>query len=176
MDEPNELGTIAGHGSVRRVEVRRVVNAPIEKVWSALTDPAELRQWWECDVLDAREGGRIKLGVGVDGDDCEGTGPDQDGTIKVFMPPHIFEFTWNDDYDDPGLVRFDLVEFANNTTQVTLVQTLSSTDLLAAAAGWHEIVERLGVCLDSGELVPVPANAARYRELYAVYEASRSTV
>lgn len=165
MDK-SELASVSGHGQYRRVEVRRVVHAPIEKVWNAITRADEVRHWWAEGEIDAREGGRIKLGE--DGEDC---GPGLDGVIKVFQPPYIFEFTWNEAYvPAEGLVRFDLVEVDDTTTQVTLVELVPATDIVPAAAGWHEIVERLGRYVSSGEPVPVPPDDARFRELRSLYE------
>ena len=145
-----ELATVVGHGKYRQVEVRRQVNAPIENVWHAITIADQVQKWWAPGVIDAREGGKI----------------------KVFIPPHIFVFTWHDDYDDAGLVRFDLVQVGSNITQVTLVQNVPCKDAIAAVAGWHELVERLGKYLISGKSVTVPENDARFRALYSMYEAA----
>ncbi len=166
--ENNELASITGQGRYRRVEVRRVVNAPIEKVWNAITRADEVAQWWAAGEIDAREGGRVKLG---DDDSCDDTGPGLDGVVKVCLAPYVFEYSWNEAYEPAqGLVRFDLVEIDDNTTQVTLVQTLPAKDIVAAAAGWHEIVERLGRYVDSGQTVPIPDDDGRFRELRSVYE------
>ena len=165
-----ELATVVGHGKYRQVEVRRQVNAPIENVWHAITIADQVQKWWAPGVIDAIEGGSIKLGR--DGDDCDSDGPGLDGKIKVFIPPHIFVFTWHDDYDDAGLVRFDLVQVGSNITQVTLVQNVPCKDAIAAVAGWHELVERLGKYLISGKSVTVPENDARFRALYSMYEAA----
>ena len=163
-----ELASITGQGRYRRVEVRRVVNAPIEKVWNAITRADGVAQWWASGEIDAREGGRVKLG---DTDACDDAGPGLDGIVKVCLAPHVFEYSWNEAYEPAqGLVRFDLVEIDDNTTQVTLVQTILAADIVPAAAGWHEIVERLGRYIDSGQTVPIPDNDGRFRELQAVYE------
>ncbi len=166
--ENNELASITGEGRYRRVEVRRVVNAPIEKVWNAITRADEVARWWAAGEIDAREGGRVKL---ADDDSCDDTGPGLDGIVKVCLAPHVFEYSWNETYEPAqGLVRFDLIEIDDNTTQVTLVQTIPAADIVPAAAGWHEIVERLGRYVDSGQTVPIPDNDGRFRELQAVYE------
>ena len=160
----NELGKNAGHGKYRRIEVSRLVNAPIEKVWSAITDRDELCKWVGPCEIDAREGGRMK----THDSDCGGDGHDQNGTIKVFQPPHVLEYTWNDKYVEDGLVRYDLVQLADNKTQITLVNTLISLDFISAAAGWHEMIERLCDSIDTGEVVP--DDESRHQELYSLYE------
>lgn len=156
-----------GKGRYRRVEVRRIVNAPIERVWSAITNIEELRQWWEDGVLEPREGGRIRLSM--DTDECGGL--PLDGEIKVFLPPYVFEFTWHEQYDPAqGVVRFDLIELDGDRTQVTLTNLVPSDDVVPASAGWHEIIESLGAYFDSGEAVPVPEGESRFRQLEATYE------
>jgi len=170
MDK-NELASVAGHGKYRRVEVKRVVNAPIDKVWNAITNADEVEKWWAAGEIDPKEGGQVKLGLGGEEADCGGLG--LDGTIKVFQPPHIFEFTWHEAYDPAmGLVRFDLVELENNQTLVTLVNSVPSTDAVPAAAGWHEIVESLGTYVGGGKAAPLPKNENRFSELKAIYEAA----
>ncbi len=52
----------------KEITLVRIVNAPLERVWSAWTDPEELKQWWgpdnvtipECEV-DLRVGGRFYI-------------------------------------------------------------------------------------------------------------------
>lgn len=159
---PNdELATVVGHGAARRLEVKRVVRAPIAEVWAAITTPGELALWWECEVLEPREGGRIRRAeAGLD------------GTVKVMQAPYIFEFTWDDRGQPPGLVRFDLVEIAEGETLVTLVQYIPASQILGATAGWHEILERLGIYIDTSALVPPSAGNARFEELKRVYDAA----
>ncbi|MDB5238594.1 MAG: ATPase [Candidatus Kaiserbacteria bacterium] len=52
----------------KAITIERTVDAPIEKVWKAWTDPKELMQWWgpnnvsipECEV-DLRVGGKFYI-------------------------------------------------------------------------------------------------------------------
>lgn len=157
----DELATIAGHGAARRLEVRRVIGAAIEQTWAAITSPEELALWWKCEVLEPREGGRIqRADAGLN------------GTVKVMQAPYIFEFTWDDVNVAPGLVRFDLVEVGDGETLVTLVQYIPASHILGAAAGWHEILERLGTYIDTGVLVPPSEGDSRFEELKRVYQAA----
>ena len=166
----NELADIGGQGKYRRVQVQRVVDAPIERVWDAITKADQVRQWWAAGEIDPREGGRVKLGM--DSDDCGDEDLELDGRIKVFLPPHVFEFTWNEAYDPAmGLVRFDLVELDANKTQITLINIVPAKDVLYAAAGWHQIVERLGDYFDNGGSSAVPEDDGRLQELHSLYAA-----
>jgi uncharacterized protein YndB with AHSA1/START domain len=164
----DDLAAVSGGGRYRRVEVNRVVRAPIQRVWRAITDPDEVRRWWATGDIEAREGGRVHL----EGDgDC---GPDAiplDGRIKVCLAPHVFEFTWNEAYDPAeGLVRFDLVEVDDATTLVTVVNLVPVRDVVEAAVGWHVLMDRLRECA-SGAAAAVP-DAGRLQALRAWYEGS----
>lgn len=156
----------SGHGKYRRVEVRRVVDAPIDRVWEAISSAEEMERWWSAGVLEGREGGRIHLHM--DTDECDGL--PLDGQIKVFLPPHVLEFTWHEAYDPAmGVVRFDLIEVEGGKTQVTLTNFVPADDVVPASAGWHEIVERLGTYVRTGERVPVPEGDSRFKELESLY-------
>jgi uncharacterized protein YndB with AHSA1/START domain len=167
-EEEEGFASVSGHGRYRRVEVRRVINAPIEKVWSAITNADEVRHWWAPGVIEPREGGRVKLD---DGDGNCGDAPPLDGIVKVFLPPHVFEFTWNEATEPAqGLVRFDLAALDGDRTQITLTNLVLAKDILVVAVGWHLLVERVGQYIASNETLA--ANPARERELYSLYEAA----
>jgi uncharacterized protein YndB with AHSA1/START domain len=74
---------------VLRLE-RRLKHAP-EKVWRALTDPAELAHWFPARVdVDLRDGGEIRFTF--PGEDTTTT-----GRVVTADPPREFIFVWNDD-------------------------------------------------------------------------------
>ena len=52
-----------GHAlPARSVEITRDLDAPVELVWKALTDPAEIVRWFPTDaVIDPRPGGRYTI-------------------------------------------------------------------------------------------------------------------
>lgn len=51
--------TVDGDRAVLMFERR--LPYPVEAVWSAITDPAERRQWFGETTIDAREGGSIEM-------------------------------------------------------------------------------------------------------------------
>jgi uncharacterized protein YndB with AHSA1/START domain len=168
----NERAVASGTGPYRRVEVKRVVNASIDDVWDAITDADKVSQWWDPGEIDRREGGRVRLGTNTD--ECGGL--PLDGVIKVFQPPHVLEFTWHEQYDPAmGLVRFDLVELGPGKTEVTLVNFVPEGDVIFAAAGWHEITERLQQYMVVRQAIPPAENDGRYKELCSFYQESLAT-
>ncbi|HYG86033.1 MAG TPA: SRPBCC family protein [Azospirillum sp.] len=111
-----------------RIEKSIELNAPIERIWRALTDHTEFGEWF-----------RVKLeGPFVPGEISRGriTYPGYEhitweATIKQMEAPHLFSFTWhpyavdpNVDYsqETPTLVEFRL-EPTLNGTRLTLVES-----------------------------------------------------
>ena len=75
---------------------------PVEKVWAALTNPAQLAQWLAPGEIELTLGGRVFLAF-TDGDGVI------DGQVTAFAPPRLLEFTWTDKGNDLGFVRWELV-------------------------------------------------------------------
>ena len=93
----------------------------------------------------------------------------QDGTIKVLQPPYIFESTWNDSLPDEGLVRYDLTELDEAHTLLTLVQCVPESRVEWAAPGWHQVVERLAIYVETGSVDSI--REGRFMELHGIYRA-----
>ena len=79
--------------------VVRILNAPVERVWQAWTDPKHVRRWWgprhytsETAIIDLRVGGRYVFGM---------TAPAEQGGLESFtsgiyhkiVPLERLEFT-----------------------------------------------------------------------------------
>lgn len=79
------------------LRLERHLDHPVERVWEALIDPAQLGQWYPFAVLglEPRVGGQISF------DDGEGT--IYHGEIRELEPQHLFSFTEADD-----LIRIEL--------------------------------------------------------------------
>ena len=154
-----DMALITGSGPARRVEVKRSIKAPIERVWRAITSAEEVSSWWQPAEIESFEGGNVKVFFDAGGE------PFVNGTVKVFQAPYVLEFTWNDADDKPGLVRFDLVEESDGQTLVTLTQFVPETEITPAAAGWHDIMDRLVRHIQLGEAGP-----SQFSELKELYE------
>src|SRR3954466_9842337 len=79
------------------VEVKKVINAPIEKAFRAWVDPEEMKQWYSPMGMttpeassDARKGG--KYSVQMKGKDIF----NNSGEYVEFDEPNKLVFTWND--------------------------------------------------------------------------------
>lgn len=113
------------------VLVRQLRHAP-DKVWEAITDPAQLREWAPFDAAGnlATAGTTVKLTtVGTPGPHITET------TITRADAPNLLEYTWggND-------MRWEL-EAIGNGTRLTLWTKIDRRYIAMGAAGWH-------ICLD----------------------------
>ena len=131
--------------------VRELAHPP-EKVWAALTEPAQLRAW--APFLANRNlasPGEATLTM-VDGEKTE----DLPASVIRAEPPRVLEYRWADD-----LLRWEL-EPLGSGTRLTLRHTLEDQGWLPkAAAGWHlclYVAERL---LDGSPVGPIRGEEAR---------------
>lgn len=112
------------------VLVRELRHAP-EKVWQALTDPAELREWapYDADRNLGAVGPATLTTVGTPTPSVSET------EVTRADPPHALEFRWggND-------TRWEL-EPQGEGTRLTLWAKIDRRYIAMGAAGWH-------VCLD----------------------------
>jgi uncharacterized protein YndB with AHSA1/START domain len=64
-DELGEAGQIIVEGDLASLVFRRRLMHPPEAVWKAITDPAELSNWYLAEgVIDGREGGVVDMREG----------------------------------------------------------------------------------------------------------------
>ena len=118
-------------GDVVRATVE--IAAPPEEVFEALTDPAQLEEWWGTPESYRTGDWRTEPSPGGEwsvrttaADDSEAR---VQGEYRVVDPPHTLEFTWAASWDDfaETTVRFDLVP--------TVVQGVSGTRLTVTHSG-----------------------------------------
>ena len=102
------------------VERSVLISTPLERVWQAITDPAQLAQWyapgcpWEIPAL--KVGATVKF---------HNTDTDiQLATIEVFEPLKQITFRWQLDPAHPGITLLNsfLLEEENENTRVTVSQ------------------------------------------------------
>ncbi len=109
------------------VLVRQLRHSP-QRVWSALTDPAQLREWapFDADGNLGIEGTTVKLTtVGAPAPMISET------TIKRAIEPKVLEFRWGD-----GDLRWELEDFGGGT-RLTLWHNIDRRYISMGAAGWH---------------------------------------
>ena len=141
--------------------VRRTIHiaAPIEKVWSAVTDPEHISQWFGTAVLAG-------AGVGARG---TLTFPDYGAVplrIEALDAPHLVSYRWGnddasgtlpDEVDDAHSTVFTFtLEPVSNGTQLTVVETGFETtsdpsaNLESHREGWDGELDKLVALVESG--------------------------
>jgi uncharacterized protein YndB with AHSA1/START domain len=156
-------------GSTQVRFVRRLPH-PIDRVWAALTDPAELRRWWGDADLDLADGGRFALRW-LNTDEA-GSVATLDGAITKLDPPRLLQIaaawgsTGTGDPGTPTTLTWELdadgdhtlLRFTNTVTQPAGAPGIddASEGPTAAdtrtAAGWHLHLDALAAILAGGEV------------------------
>jgi uncharacterized protein YndB with AHSA1/START domain len=125
--------TYSEDGGRPSVRFERTYSHPIERVWTAITDPVELRSWFPSSVLiEPRVGGVVTFSDDPYAEDTT-------GTVLAYEPPARLAFTWGADE-----LYFDLEVLGPGECRLTLVNVLAERDAAARnAAGWTVCVGEL---------------------------------
>jgi hypothetical protein len=138
----------------------RRLNHPIERVWRAVTEPAELARWFVSEVPWTPEDGEVF--------EAEG----ETGRITALEPPRLIAWTW-------GIERYSFELMADGDGCVLIFTHVFNPQLGPAwqhAAGWETYLNRLDAHLAGGFLSEEEAHAgiddllSRYRETFKVTE------
>ena len=156
------------YGTFEAVEGRDVLRFerrlahPVEAVWRAVTDPAELEHWFPTTVEgDVRPGGRLRF------EHRDGGHPPMEGEVTAMEPPSRFAFSWGDDQLDFRL------EPADGGTGCVLRFTVVLDQREKAArdaSGWHVCLDRLEAGLGGGAAAaPDSGSTDEWRGIYEEY-------
>lgn len=109
--------------SMRVDQIRRelVLNAPIEKVWAALTRAEYVKNWFgDIAEIDLRPGGKAKFGWSELDDSSE-------AIVEIVERPTRFSYRWEAIRNTPIEEASTLVEFtleaAGEGTKLTMVES-----------------------------------------------------
>lgn len=151
-----DLATMTDRSTLRLV---RHLPGPIERVWAYLTDPKFLSKWFSGGAVADRVGGDVRFDIGAT------------GRITAYEPPHLLEYTWNEEDASVGpvadaLVRWELSEEGSGVRLTLTHSRLPENEVLAHGAGWHTFLQRLVACVDGREPEPVEELYARLKVEY----------
>jgi uncharacterized protein YndB with AHSA1/START domain len=126
------------------VEVKKVINVPIEKAFRAWVEPAEMKQWYSPMGMttpeassDARKGGEYSVDMKGDTQTFNNT-----GEYLEFDEPNKLVFTWN---DKGSVVTVNFKKLDENKTEVSLHHVGFANEASRAQHndGWVGVFEKL---------------------------------
>lgn len=131
------------------VFTRELRHSP-EKVWEALTDPAELREWspFDSDRSLAQTGDATLTMAG-------GSDEKTAAKVRVADRPRLLEYTWEED-----VLRWELEPIPAGT-RLTLRHTTAREWTARVAAGWHICVDVMDQFLDGHLIGRIVAEEAK---------------
>jgi uncharacterized protein YndB with AHSA1/START domain len=150
MTAEGTLVTVDGRPALR---FERRYRHPIERVWRAVTDPAEMARWFPSNVEGERAVGAEltfdddarRAAAREAGEPTRAEGPQFRGRVVVHDPPHVFSFTWGGE-----LLRYELRPDGDATVLV-FTHVLSHRSVAARnGAGWHGCLAALDDLLGAG--------------------------
>lgn len=160
MTEP--MGALRREDEGCAVRFERLYDYTPQELWSALTEPEQIRGWLaEVSRFDAEPGGEVHLHFGDE--------PEGEGTrwrIRELEPERVLECEWHYPGEEPSIVRFECHPREQGTLLVLDHRRLSTDDAPGYAAGWHAHLEALAELHSSED----DDWYRRYRELRPVYE------
>jgi uncharacterized protein YndB with AHSA1/START domain len=134
------------------LEIKRVINAPRDRVYAAWTDPTQMRQWFGPEnvqtrnlVADARVGGKFQWDL----INPEGEEMTVAGEYRELQPGRkvVFTWKWQDDEDWERQESIVTVEFSDydGGTEVRLIhERLPSKESRDRhSEGWTSLLKKL---------------------------------
>ena len=168
------MSTIAGTVKMEDLVISRIIDAPLELVWKAWTEPEQIQRWWgpkdyaspTCQ-LDLRVGGKflfcMRAPVEQGGQDSYTA-----GMYREILPMQRLDFTqYLADQDgnkiDPAEIGMPpdfpkemrtIVGFKAKGEMTELTITISGWTMpgqmyVYALAGWHQSIDKLAAALAS---------------------------
>lgn len=134
----------------------RTLSHDRQRVWRAVTDPVELRQWFPSDVIyEPRVGAPMSFDFG--GDHGVDVLP---GEVTVWDPPNVFAFAWGTDE-----LRFELSD-APGGTRLIFEHSFAHEPGKEArdSAGWSACFDAFDALLAGDE--PQMGDWASYEETF----------
>jgi uncharacterized protein YndB with AHSA1/START domain len=140
----------------------RRITHPVDAVWSAISDPAELANWFPSSVSgEMRVSGHLHFTFEYP------DVPPMDGEVTEFDPPHTLAFSWGEDH-----LRFELspAEGGAQTDLRFTVELGSEGKAARDGSGWHVCLDRLAARLDGAGEEVLSGIADGWRRHYEEYQ------
>lgn len=164
----NDLGTVTVEGEHATLTFERRLPFPIERVWTAITDPAERTAWFGAGSVQPQEGGEIV--IEPDDPPAPPEAKRVTGRILTWQPPRdghaVFEHEWRQRIVEDSVVRYELRTAGGETLLTFTHRGLSERNALGFVPGTHAFLDRMDAHLRQAEL---PGWSERYAEVAPSY-------
>ena len=135
------------------VKLERLLNAPVDIVWKALTDADEMRKWYfDISRFELTVGNKF----GFSGTGSDGTKYEHICQVKEIIPQRKLSYTWAyKDFPGESLLTFELTS-EGNKTRLNLVHSGLNTfpehpdfSTESFTGGWTHIMGSLSRYVES---------------------------
>lgn len=146
------LTAITTNKTASSLKLQRVFRAPVERVYKAWTDPAQIRKWFGCEYVtnvhvmqDLTVGGSYQVLMTIDPDGLVIT---VHGEYKEIVPNKKLVYTWNSDSPEyPAADTLICVEFISRAdgTEIILEHTNFALEksVDGHAIGWTASISKV---------------------------------
>lgn len=157
MNKPTPSSRITADQDAIVTEIE--IAAPPERIFQALTDPAQLIRWWSDDTcktsvweMDARRGGAWRFEASDPSGKIVVNGVSNfiaHGEITEFDPPRVLAYTWFGNWHDhparPSTARWELSATSTGTRVKITHSGLAGQPVARKdySGGWPALVELL---------------------------------
>ena len=137
-----------------------IIDAPIDKVFSAVSDKDQLTHWFpDIAVLEKREGGRVSFTFLRSDENNLDKDHEMNGKIIKFIPNRELSYTWHfrtkPEFSKDTIVTWRFESLGKNKTKVILRHSGFTEDDIQQynehSQGWTWFVSRLRNYLTKGE-------------------------
>ena len=128
-----------------RLTLERRLAHPVERVWRAITEPAELGRWFPAEArFEPRVGSEVRFSMAGE--------PDTAGTVQQVDPPRLLQLTW-----DTNVLRFELTSDGAGCVLVFSHVFDDHAGAASFASGWDACLDGLADLLDGRDPTPPEA-------------------
>lgn len=137
----NERATFLRMGDQVQVVLERTFEHAPARIWSLLTEPAELPQWLAPGAIELRAGGAARLDFGD-------SGVVIDSLVTAFDPGRLIEYSWSGPGQPTRPLRWEILPAGQGSRLRLTLRLPASEDAGRSAAGFEAHLEMLAAALE----------------------------
>lgn len=126
----DNFGTLTHGNGYITATMERDVDAPVDEVWSKLSEESERVKWLAEGSIDLAVGGRARL-------DFKDSYVIVDSEVTACEPPRLLEFSWSSGEEPDRPIRFELEETPEGCTIHLSVGIPEDEVVARSCAGWE---------------------------------------